>query len=99
MTGRWRKKLLKVADVFVSMSFDEHVWAKHNLNHSYLQSFFPLYLSTLELKNAKFVRECEGSLQRIWTNNFLLGGNILRKLFSILRSLEGISRDMVWEVL
>ena len=100
MTGRWRKQLLKVADVFAIMPFDENVWEKTNFEPLILAIILPFFSrSPWKLKSAKFVRECEGNLQRMWSNNFLLGGSFLRKLFSVSRSLESMSGDMVREVL
>ena len=79
---------------------DELVWGENNFEPLILAiilSFFSR--SPWKLKSTKFVRECEGNLQRMWSYNFLLGEDLLRKLFSVSRSLEIMPRDMVWEVL
>ena len=100
MTGRLRKSLLKLADVFTSIPFDEHFWEKNNFQPLILTIIHPfLSRSPWKLKSAKFARECEGNLQRIWSDNFLLGGNLLRKLSSVPRSLESMSGSMFREVL
>jgi len=100
MTVIWRKQLLKAADVFASIPFDENVCAKHNFEPLILAIILPFFSRPPWLFNsAKVVRECEGNLQRIWSDKILLGGNLLHKLFPISRSLESVSGDMVREVL
>ena len=67
MTVRWRKQLGKVADIIVTMPFDDVVW-------SYLSEYEPLILFVVlpfhsrapwKLKKAKYVERCEGNLQKM----------------------------------
>ena len=100
MMGRSRKQLLKVADVFVSMPFNKSACEKANFEPLILAIVLPFFSrSPWKLKRAKCVREYEGNLQRMWSDNFLLGGNLLRKRFSVSTSLKIMSGDIVWEVL
>ena len=41
MTSRWRKKLLKVCDLYVEITFDETVWSRSNFEPLILAIVFP----------------------------------------------------------
>ena len=101
MTSRWRNQLGKVADIIITMPFD-------NVVLNYLSEFEPLILFVVlpfygcapwKLKKTKYVKRCEGNLQKMCKDNFSLGGNLLRKLLNTTWPLESISKSMVWEVL
>jgi len=101
MTARWIKQLGKVADIIVTMPFDNVVW-------SYLSEYEPLILFVVlpfhsrapwKLKKAKYVERCEGNLQKMWKNDFSLGRNLLRKLLDTTWALEGMPWSVVREVL
>ena len=96
MAGRWRKQLLKVVDVFVMMPFNINIWKKCNIESRILTIILPFHKSSpWKLRNARFVRECEGILQKLWKDDFLLGRYVLRKLFETARSLESLSGIIV----
>ena len=100
MTTRWRKQLLKVCDLYVEMPFDETVWSTLKFEPLILAIVFPFCRHyPWKLKRTKFVREAEGNLQRMWPNNFEMGGNILRELLKSSRSLATLYGSMVREML
>ena len=96
MTGRWRKQLLKVADICVTMPFNDSVW--NNCN------FEPLIIVIIilfhnappwKLKHTSFVRESEMKLQVLWKDDFFLGRDLLCELFKSARTLGSLPRNMV----
>ena len=100
MTARWRKQLVKVSDMIVTMPFDNIVW--NSLEYE------PLTLSVIlsfhsrapwQLKTSKYVEGCEGNLRKMWKNDFSVRRNLLRKLLDTTWILEGLSESMVRKVL
>ena len=96
MTSRWREKLLKVADLFVTVPIDENVWPGSKFESLILAIVLPLFSrNPWKLRNTKFVKDCEGSLQKIWKDYFVLSGNLLRKLLQSTMTLETLPGSMV----
>ena len=100
MTSRWRKQLLKVSDLCITMPFDSIVWPESNFEPLIIAIVLPFFsLHPWKLKNTKLVRGCERNLQEVWKDDFLLGRNLLRELLQSARSLESMPRDLVRELL
>ena len=80
----------------------------NNIVWKYLSDYEPLILFVVLLfnscapwkpKKAKYVKRCEGNLQKVWKNNFSLERNLLRKILDTPRALEIMLGSMVQEVL
>ena len=81
MTSRWRKQLLKVADLFVKVPFNDIVWPQCNHEPLILAVILSLHSSLpWKLKHTKFVTECKRKLQTAWKEDFSIGGHLLREL-------------------
>ena len=66
ITSRWRKQLLKVADLFVEIPFNGIVWPQCNHEPLILPVILPLHsYPPWKLKHTKFVTECERKLQTV----------------------------------
>ena len=96
MTSRWRNHLLKVADLFVTVPIEENVWPESNFEPLILAIVLPFVSrNPWKLRKTKLVKDCEGSLQKMLKDNFVLGGNLLRELLQSTRSLETLPGSMV----
>ena len=100
MTSRWRKQILKVSDLCITIPFDSIVWLESNFEPLILAIFLRFFsLHPWKLKNTKLVRECERNFQEVWKDYFLLGKNLLRELLQSARTLESMPGCLVREVL
>lgn len=89
-----------MTDIIVTMTFNVNMWNESNFEPLILAIIFSFHkYPPSKLRNASFVRECEGSLQKLWKEDFLLGRNILFKLFENVRLLGSLSGNMVLELL
>ena len=88
--------MLKIADLFVTVPIDENVWPGSKFEPLILAIVLPLFSrNPWKLRNIKLVKDCEGSLQKIWKDYFVLSGNLLRKLLQSTISLEILPGSMV----
>ena len=99
-TSRWRKQLGKVADLLVTIPFNDSFWPKSQHEPLILAIVF-LFHSTKpwKLRGTTLLVDCEGELQEVWEKNISLGGDILRKLLLSKRTLGTMLRDMVRKLL
>ena len=100
MTSRWRKQLLKVADLSVEIPLNDIVWPQCNHEPLIIAVILPLHSSPRwKLKHTKFVNECEMKLQTVWKDKFSIGGHLLCKLWNDARTLDEFPVIMMREML
>ena len=96
MTSRWRKQLMKVADIFVEMPFNDTVWPILNFEPLILCIVLPFASrSPWKLRSTTFVNKCVRNLQTLWKEDFEVGSNSLRELLLQTRSLDTLPGDVV----
>ena len=79
LTSRWRKQLLKVSNLCITMPFNSMVWSESNFEPLILAIFLPFFsIHPWKLKHTKFVGECERNLQEVWKDNLLFGRTFAR---------------------
>ena len=78
VTSPWRKQLLKISDLCITIPFDSIVWPESNFELLILAIILPFFsLHPSKLKSTKLVRESERNLQKVWKGDFPLGRNLL----------------------
>ena len=81
MTAMWRKQLAKVADLIVTLPFDEKVWSKTNFEPLILAFVFPfIRKKPWKLRGTERLVRSKRDLQEVWEKGDGLGSDILRKL-------------------
>ena len=67
MTTMWRKQLAKVADLIVTLPFDEKVWSKTNYEPLILAFVFPfIRKKTRKLRGTERLVRSKRALQDVW---------------------------------
>ena len=100
-TSIWRKQLIRVADVVITLPFIENIWEKSQQHEPLTLAFvFPfLHFSPWQLKRTRAFLEVGWVLQKMWKNSEVTPGPILRKFLLKTRSLESMQEYVVRQVL
>jgi len=96
-TCLWKRQLSRVADLFLELPFVDNVWTKVEQHEPLTLAFvFPfLSFSPWQLRRAPAFLEMARNLPRMWKENQIPPGVVLRKFLSYARNLEGLPEQLV----
>ena len=82
MTSRWRKHLLKLSDLFVTMPFDDVVCPESNFKPLVFAIVLPFINNPpWKIKDSELLRRCQRKLQTVWKDDLPLGGGSSAETF------------------
>jgi hypothetical protein len=100
MTGWWRKRLAKIADVIITMPLGTDVWPREMFEMLTIALIPPLlnrYPWTI--RGSRMVAQLEADLPRVWSPRGEKEGHRLRKFWTQARALEGMPDGMARHML
>jgi hypothetical protein len=100
MTPQWLKQLYKASDIVFVLPLGLSVWPTEMFEACVVGLIFPFLSVTLwQLRGSPKMNALGRQLQKVWKDEALDAGDILRELCVLLKRLQSVPVHVVWKLL